>query len=974
MSKKKPALQEQSWQKKVLPHALILVGVVILMIAYFKPAVVDGKKIRQDDMIQYQGGIKEIKEFRERTGEEALWTNGMFGGMPAYQISLHHPGNWFQTVDQVLRFGLPYPVDLMFRIFIGFYLLLILLRVNPWMSGIGALAFAFSSYFFIVLEVGHNTKLNAIAMMAPIISGFILAYRGRYLLGGALVGLFTALEVNANHWQITYYLLFVLAALVISYLVDAIREKKMPQFVKATVVVAAAGLIAIGPNTSRLWTTYEYAKETIRGQSELTPADPNAPKPGDGLDKDYAFRWSYGISETFTLLVPHFKGGSSGMPISENTETFEVLKNNFGENWAKSQIENWPTYWGDQPLTAGPVYVGALICFLFVLGIIILRGPLKWALLGVTGLAIMLAWGRHFSGLTEFMFNHFPMYNKFRAPAMWLVVPEVTMPIIGILALKKFFESKDESFTTEKKVKALYISAGVVGGLLLLFAALGGEPFGLTADGKFEMFQDLIRRWGVKDNNKILTAAGGLADALVNDQNSMLRMDALRSLAFILAGAGLMWAYTKQKLKNINIVYAGLAIIILIDMWPVCARYLQDSDFVKVSKFKETVAETDADRAIKADAAKKGMVHYRVINVSNRLDRDGTTAAHHRVIGGYHAAKLRRYQELLERQVGMNNQAVWDMLNTAYFLQRDAEASAQAQRPIFRYGPRQPAGNAWAVPKVKFVKNADEEIAALDDFKCRITPLSDRAIVAINGKRVTKDTIIREPMANLTISNSMDAFTNPDSAANRFTIALYNLPISEGNPPYKIGSEGDAANVLSSMPMNLFDRRLYDYIEPEHLEIEVLQNFEAKAYAVVDERFKSQLDGLELPPKESASIKLLMDEANYDPRKMTYEFESQSDQLVVFSEIYYNSGKGWNAYINDQPVEHLRANYVLRGLRVPAGKHTIEFRFEPTSYYTGTTVSMIFSLILLLSILGIFYWELRPVIASFREEKKQEEA
>lgn len=679
--------------KKLLPYLAAIVIFLIVTLAYLSP-IMEGKSLRQSDTMSWTGAAKEILDFRKANpGEEPLWTNSMFGGMPAYMISLLTPSNniisFFERAMGL--FSLPSPANMIFLYFIGFFILLCVLRLNPWLSIVGALAFGFSTYFFIILEAGHNTKALAIGYMAPVFAGIILAMRGKYLWGAILTALFLALEIKMNHIQMTYYLMILVIIYVIAELIQKIKEKQIMSFVKASVALLFAAIIAVSINVTNLWTSYEYSKETIRGKSELSF---NPEIKTKGLDMDYATQWSYGIDETFTLLIPDFKGGSSSGKLGESSETYSVLKQNGVPN-IKEITAQMPLYWGTQPFTSGPVYAGAIFIFLFVLGLFIVKGPMKWTLLIATVLSIGLAWGKNFMPLTQLFFDYFPMYSKFRAVASILVVAELCIPLLGILALNKIFTHQVEKAELMKWGKiSLYITAG-----LSLFFALGGSSI-----------YDFRSA-----NDAQLPYPEWLMNAIVADRQSIFTMDAWRSFAFIALAAGLIWLFVEKKI-NTSIAIISLLLLVLVDMWPVNKRYFDNSNFTSKRNVETPFQASQEDLMILEDKDP----NYRVFNVTNNPFNDAQTSYFHKSVGGYHGAKLRRYQDLIEHQISKNNMKVLNMLNTKYFIAPDANKQPQVQRNIAALG------NAWFVENYKLVENPDSEITALSSFEPATTAIVDK--------------------------------------------------------------------------------------------------------------------------------------------------------------------------------------------------------------------------------------------------------
>lgn len=691
---------------KLLPYAAALVIFILIIVVYFYPAL-EGKKLSASDMAHFKGMSKEIVDYREKTGEEALWTNRMFGGMPAYQISVNYDKNLMNYVHQVFRLGFHLPIGMVLMYFFGFYFLLQVLKVNPWLSIAGAIGFAFSSYFFIILEAGHTSKAYAIGYMAPVIAGVIMTYRGKYLLGGLVTAFFLALEIVSGHPQITYYLMIMILIYGIIELIRHFREKQLKAFGTASAVLIIAAILAVLPNIASLWSTYEYSKYSIRGKTELTSEQENRTS---GLDKDYATQWSYGIDETMTFLVPNFKGGASQGSVTKNSALFEALKQN-RVSTPEQFLDGLPLYWGPQPFTSGPVYVGAIIIFLFIFSLFYLKGPLKWWGITVTILSILLSWGKYFMPLTDFFLEYVPLYNKFRAVSMTLVVAEFSIPLLAILAIDKLIRDDNKA----KALKFLKISAYITGGILLFFALLAGSLYSFSSP---------------KD------ATIGLPDwflrAMEADRLKMFRMDAFRSLIFILLTLGILWIYVKGKLK-LSYLLIILPILILADMWPVNKRFVNNKDFVKKSQVENPYQASKADLAILKDKD----LSYRVFDLNDAFDQSSRTSYFHKNIGGYHGAKLRRYQELIDQPLTKERQRIasviieqkmpmeealksataFNMLNTRYFI-----LNANMD-PI---GNPNACGNAWFVRGYKLVDNADEEIAALDGLRPDSIAVIDR--------------------------------------------------------------------------------------------------------------------------------------------------------------------------------------------------------------------------------------------------------
>jgi hypothetical protein len=687
--------------KTILPYLAAIVIFLVITIIYFSP-LLEGKSILQSDIVNFKGMSKEIVDYRESTGKEALWTNSMFGGMPAYQISVKYTGNVITYFDKILTLGLPHPANLVFLYFLGFFILLLAMKVDPWLAVAGAIGFAFSSYFFIIIDAGHNSKAHAIAYMAPVMAGIILTMRKKYLLGGILTAVFLSLEIEANHPQITYYLLMIVVLYGIFQIIDAFRNKWMGAFMTAIGVLAIAATFAVLTNITSLWATYEYSKSTIRGKTELTTEKDNRTS---GLDKDYVTQWSYGIGETMTLLIPDFYGGSSSAKMSPKSEIIKAMRSNNIPEETISQFSSNPVpflYWGGQPFTSGPVYVGAIICFLFILGLFVVEGPLKWWLLSATLLSILLSWGHNFMAFTDFFLAYLPGYNKFRAVSMALVIAEFTMPLLGILAIKEIFKPENDR---KKMFKDLQVATIIAGGLALLFAAIPGV---------------LLSFSGMNDGSFAKNFPDWFMQAIRDERMRLVRMDALRSLFFILATAGIIWAVVYGKLKR-EYAFFILIFLFLADMYPVNKRYLNNDNFTAKSKVSNPFEPSQADQQILSDPDPD----YRVYNATVNLFMDASTSYFHKSIGGYHGAKLRRYQELYDYQISKNNMAVLNMLNTKYFIVPDNNKMPQAQMNPGALG------HAWFVPGYKLVDNADQELNALTGFNPADTAIVDKKFEAL---------------------------------------------------------------------------------------------------------------------------------------------------------------------------------------------------------------------------------------------------
>ena len=804
--------------KKLLPDLIAILAFVLLSFAYFFPADIENRILFQHDTAAGAGAGQEVKEYYEQTGERSRWTNSLFGGMPMYQIAPSYDSTKsLQWVQKAYQLFLPDYVCLTFMLMLGFYILLRVFGIPVWLAGLGGIMWAFSSYFFILISAGHIWKFITLAYVPPTIAGIVLAYRGKLLWGGILTALFVALQITSNHVQMSYYFFFVILFFVGAYFEKAWRTKTLPQFFKASAVLIVAALVGIAANVSNLYHTYAYSKETMRGKSELVQTGDAAKQTSSGLDRDYITQWSYGIDETLTLLVPNFKGGASAALSQSETAMSKA------NPMYSSLYGSLTQYFGTQPMTSGPVYVGAFVLFLFVLGCFIVKGPLKWALIGATFFSIVLSWGKNFMPLTDFFIDYVPLYNKFRAVSSILVIAEFTIPLLAIFALKRLLE-EPEILKQEKKPLgiSLLLTAGIA---LLLAVAPGSIGSGYVPAQEAQMLQNAVNQQMIPANelSGILANLGEMRAELVSS-------DALRSFIIIGIGCSLLWLYASGKLRS-SLTIAGITILCLADMWGVNKRYLNDAQFVPHSIRTETFTKTNTDELILQDTS----LDYRVLNFATSTFDDNNTSYWHKSVGGYHPAKLRRYQEMIEHHISPEMQAAYEaiataggemdsvdankfrilnMLNTKYFI----FPAGQQRQTVPILNPHA-YGNAWFVNKVQYVNNANEEIDALDSI----------------------------------------------------------IPTET---------------------------------------------------AVVDARFKDVLKGATESYKDSlSSIRL----TSYAPNRLTYETNNAQDGIAVFSEIYYPDG--WHVTIDGQPAELARADYILRTMYVPAGQHTIEMRFDPTSLH-----------------------------------------
>ena len=672
--------------KQFTPYLIALATFIIVSLAYFSP-VLEGKKIFQSDIAQYKGMSKEIQDFRAANNDtEPYWTDAAFGGMPAYQVSAYYPHDYIQKLDHLIRF-LPRPADYLMLYFVGFFVLMMVLKVDWKLAIIGALAFGFSTYLIIILGVGHNAKAHAIGYMPLILAGVLLVFKKKYLTGFLLTTSSVALEIAAGHIQMTYYLFFMLLMIGIVYFISALKEKQLGDFSKSAGVLFMAALISIAINANHLLPTKEYTKESTRSQSELTLTPNGALKtPTTGLSRDYITQYSYGKIETFNLFIPRFMGGSNAENIGTDTNTFHFLKKKIGRPQARDFVKQAPMYWGSQPIVAAPAYIGAVLVFLFVLSFYFVESKTRNWLLASIILALLLSWGKNFSLLTDFFIDYIPMYAKFRAVSSIQVLIELAIPILGILALQKVFFEKE--IPVEKKKKAIKYATFITGGIALFFIIAGSSWFAFEGGSDANYEQQLP----------------GITDALIQDRKDLLFNDSLRSLVLVLLTATGLWLFVKNKLKVLPTL-GILGALLLYDGVSVAKRYVNKDDFMTASRVEKPFKLTEIDKEILKD---KG--HYRVANFSKDPMNDGSTSYFHKSIGGYHAAKPRRYQELFDYQIANSNYEVINMLNTKYLIIPNEKGELGIQKNEETYG------NAWFANEILWTKTADEEIKALDSI------------------------------------------------------------------------------------------------------------------------------------------------------------------------------------------------------------------------------------------------------------------
>ncbi len=791
--------------KKLQTDIIAVVAFAVISLLYCLPQL-QGKKLSQHDNISWQGMSHEVMAYHDSTGKDVLWSNSMFGGMPTYTSYVAAKNtNYVGDVQTILQ-AIGKPAYFFFIAMVCFYILMRVLGVNKWLGMIGAFAYAFSSYNAIIISVGHETKMLTMGYIPAAIAGLYLIYKEKWLTGAALWGITISLIIANNHFQVIYYYLFIFVCFGAVMFYIGIKENKIKEFFISSVIAVVVGLIGAGPAMPSILPTNEYAKATMRGgSSELAGHDK---KTNGGLDKEYAFRWSNGIGETFCIMIPYLYGGSSGEAADKAPKTNEMTG---------GRADKLPLYWGPQPFISGPVYFGAVICFLFVLGLMVVRSPHKWWILAASLLGIMLSWGKNFEGVNYFLFDHLPMLNKFRTPSMALVIPQFLFPLLGLWAMQEVLDGKNNADKIWKDVK---IAAGITAGLCILLGVGGSMFFNFSGaeDGQMQ---------------------AEIAKALREDRASLAMMSGLKSAAFILIAAGLIWAFLKDKIKPVLMI-GGLAAIMIIDLWPVAHSYLNDSNYEDAAEYDAVFQPRDVDKAIMRDKDP----YYRVLDLSRDTYNDAVQAYFHKCVGGYSPAKMETYQDIIDRHLSHGfNAEVLNMLNTKYLI-----VGGQRNAPQVMPNPGA-CGNAWFVSEVKWANDAEEEI------------------------------------------NGLNAEHLFDTAA---------------------------------MP----------------------GAFEPKKTAVVRSTFKGDLANYNFGKDSASTVKL----ARYGLDDISFTSSNSKDGLAVFSDIYYD--KGWKAFVDGKETPIIKADYILRAIKIPAGNHNIEFHFHPDSFYNGQKIAMVSSILLILIALG----------------------
>ena len=826
--------------KKFLPDLLAILFFVAISMIYFLGPIRDGKVLAGHDHDAAIGSGIEMEQYRAtHNGERTRWTNTLFSGMPTYQMSPSYSStDKLSTLESIYRLGLPTVASYVFMMLLGFYILMRAFDFRVWMAALGAILWAFSSYYFIIIQAGHIWKLLTLCFIPPTIAGMVLCYRGKYMLGIVTTGIFTALQILSNHVQMTYYFLFVIGFMSVAYLIDAIRQKTLKQWFRATACFVIGGFLGVCINLSNLYHTWEYSKESMRGKSELTQKtkDP-ADQTSGGLERSYITAWSYGIGETWTLLVPNTKGGAS-VPLASNEEAMKHANTTFAPIYRA-----FTQYWGEQPGTSGPVYVGAFVLFLFVLGLFIVKDPMKWCLLAATILSILLSWGKNFMPFTDFFLDYIPMYDKFRTVASILVIAEFTIPLLAMLALKEIIEDKENNSQLSTLNSQLLIAFALTGGMCFLFWLMPDMFFGNYISTSDQMYMQQYVSAGYIPQDMM----GQILANMSEMRQAMFTADAMRSFIIIVVGTLILLVYRWGKIKTVPMV-ACIIVLCLADMWGINKRYLNDSMFVTPRTNAQAFPPSQADELILQDPDK----YHRVLNMTVSTFNDNTTSYYHKSIGGYHAAKLRRYQELIEEHISPEMQAlrqaavqtsgvletcngdslfpVRNMLNMKYVILGTKDSG---KVPVMNPWAN---GNAWFVDKVQYVDDADAELASLHGLA-------------------------------------------------------------------------------------------------------------TKHVAVADKKFQQVLGDEALQSDSTAKVTLTAYEAN----RLAYEVNSQKGGVVVFSEIYY---PGWTCTVDGQNTPIARADYVLRAIRIPAGKHTVVMTFDPQTVHLTETIAYTALAILALLLIG----------------------
>lgn len=798
--------------KKILPHIIALLIFILISVFYFFPQF-QKKVLYQSDIVSHKAMSKEAIDYYNKTGEVTLWTNSMFGGMPTYQINAPQKHNYLKQVRSVLELGFERPVGYFILGMVSFYILFLVLGFNFWLGIIGSVAFSFLTNNIFLLEAGHMSKIVAIMLGPLVLAGVILTLKKKYLFGGIIFAMAMGLELLSNHFQMTYLLGIVITILVIIEFIPLIKQKEFKAISLILGIFIIGIFLSLATNASKLWTTYEYSKDTMRGKPILkTNGAAKSSSETNGLEWNYAMQWSNGTLDIFSTFIPGVVGGGSSEKVSKNSDFAKKYRRATGRN-QKSYIA--PLYWGSLPFTSGPPYMGALIIFLFILGLFVIKGKYKWWALISVLLLFLLSMGKNFEYLNKLFFEYFPLYNKFRTPNSIMGIAAIPLVFFAIYTLKYIiYDDYDKTLVTKK----LWITLGVMGGISLFFAILGPSIFDFSSSGDEKY------------------ASSGFLDSFISARKSLMRTDAIRSLVIIGLGTGLIWAFINKKISKV-IILAGVGIIVLFDIITVDLRYVNHDDFVKTKKVENTFKPREVDKQILTDKD----LYYRVIDYTIDPFNNAKPSYFHKNIGGYHPAKLQRYQDIIDRYISKGDRKILNLLNTKYVIQNQNKKEIVAKNA-------EAYGNAWFVNSIKKANNANEEI-------------------------------------------------------------------------------------------------------------DLIKSTDLKTTAIVNEEFDEYIKGFSSTATGNVKI------TDYAPNKLEYEYNASSDGFIVFSEIWYD--KGWKSYIDGKPAKYIRVDYILRGMKVPSGKHQIRFEFKPKSYYMGENISMISSLFMILLFFGylayLFYEKKKKV-------------
>ena len=797
--------------KKLIPHVIALVVFVLVSSVYFLPQF-SGKKLYQTDIVNHQAMAKEAIDYYKKTGEVTAWTNSMFGGMPTYQINAPQKHNYLKQVRKVLELGFARPAGYFILGMISFYILFLVLGFEVWFGIIGAVAFSFLTNNIFLYQAGHMTKIVAIMLGPLVLAGVILTLRKKYIPGAILFSLAMGLELLSNHPQMTYYLGFVIAILVILEFIPLIKAKDFKAISIITGIFLLGIVLAVGSSASKLWTTYEYSKDTMRGKPILkSEGKPSSSSQTKGLEWGYAMQWSNGFLDLVSAYIPGVVGGGSAEKVSKSSDFAKKVK----QITRKSQKEyQAPLYWGSLPFTSGPPYMGALIFFLFILGMFVTKGRFRWWALSSVLLLFLLSMGKNFEFFNRLVFDYFPMYNKFSTPNSILGIAGIPLVVFAIYTLRYIVVS---DLDNKEFFKKLWITLGIMGGISAFFLILGPSMFEFSAPGDARYQQS------------------GLVSSLISTRQSLMRADSLRTLIFVALGTGLIWAFVKKKISK-TIFLSAIGIAVLVDIIPIDLRYVSHNDFIKGKRITNSFKPRDVDKQILKDED----LYYRVLDTSVDPFNNAKPSYFHKNLGGYHAAKLQRAQDMIDHYIGKGNRKVLNMMNTKYIIQKQGDKEVVAKNPDVY-------GNAWFVSNIKKANNANEEI-------------------------------------------------------------------------------------------------------------DLIESTDIKNTAIVNKEFDSYINGFTSGSKGEIYL------TDYAPNKLQYQTDNSGDGFVVFSDVWYGPNKGWQAYLDGKPVDHIRVDYWLRGMKVPAGKHKIVFEFRPKAYYMGEKISLFSSLLMILAAivyLFFFYYKKR---------------